>query len=62
MRLVTIIAMCALLTGCDSIFSTHRDIKSMAGPIKLYCVNGYVFAYSHIDGGLSQFWEIGQNG
>lgn len=61
MRLITIIAICALITGCDT-FSAHRDVKSMAGPIKLYCVNGYVFAYSHIDGGLSQFWEIGQNG
>ena len=62
MRLITIIAMCALLTGCDSISSTHRDVNNMAGSISLYCVNGYVFAYSPMKGGISQFWEIGQNG
>lgn len=61
MRLIIIITMCALLIGCDS-FSTHREVKSMAGSIRLYCVNGYVFAYSPIEGGISQFWEIGQNG
>lgn len=34
----------------------------MAGPIRLYCINGYVFAYSPMEGDISQFWEIGQNG
>ena len=55
------------LTGCeewDRPFESERSVHDNARHITLSCVNGYVFAvYSgYKSGGITQFWEIGEDG
>ena len=53
------------LTGCkDNPFGSERSVRDNASGVTLKCVNGYVFAVydGYESGGLSQFWEIGEDG
>ena len=53
------------LIGCkDNPFGSERSVRDNASGVTLKCVNGYVFAVydGYESGGLSQFWEIGEDG
>lgn len=53
------------LTGCkDNPFGSERSVRDNASGVTLKCVSGYVFAVydGYKSGGLSQFWEIGEDG
>lgn len=55
------------LTGCeekDRPFESERSVQDNANHIMLKCVNGYVFAIydNYYQGGITQFWEIGEDG
>lgn len=55
------------LTGCeewDRPFESERSVHDNARHITLRCVNGYTLAvYENLEaGGITQFWEIGEDG